>query len=156
MIKGSFTLNFIMSQNNQDVGYPAMFNLLNDGPIVLNISQYANQNPYLKIGNDYHYGNIAGRKMFTFVFSKGKEPVVYCNTTRISTSTNTVSKNIDYTTNFKLVIGRIPFLNWGYYKYGASKFSDVIVYNRRLNYSEIQELYNSLPVEPEQPVEPTE
>ena len=60
MIKGSFTLNFIMSQNNQDVGYPAMFNLLNDGSIVLNIAQYANQNPYLKIGNDYHYGNIAG------------------------------------------------------------------------------------------------
>ena len=60
MIKGSFTLNFIMSQNNQGVGYSAMFNLLNDGSIVLNIAQYANQNPYLKIGNDYHYGNIAG------------------------------------------------------------------------------------------------
>lgn len=90
--------------------------------------------------------SISGKKMFTFIFSKGKEPVVYCNTTRISISTNTVSKNIDYTTNFKLVIGRIPYLDFGYYKYAASKFRDVIVYNRRLNYNEIQELYNSLSV----------
>ena len=54
MIKGSFTLNFIMSQNNQDVAYAAMFDLLNDGSSVLNISQYANQNPYIKIGILYH------------------------------------------------------------------------------------------------------
>ena len=39
-----------------------------------------------------------------------------------------------------------PYLDFGYYKYAESKFRDVIVYNRRLNYNEIQELYNSLPV----------
>ena len=98
------------------------------------------------LGKTINVTNISNKKMFTFVFSRGKEPVVYCNTTRISTSTNTISKNIDYTTNFKLVIGRIPYLDWGYYKYAESKFRDVIVYNRRLNYNEIQELYNSLPV----------
>ena len=93
MIKGSFTLNFIMSQNNQDVGYAAMFNLLNNGSIVLGINQYANQNPYLKIGNEDNYGNIAGADYwgtneineYTYVFDYDTHYVtVYKNGIKIS------------------------------------------------------------------------
>ena len=60
MIKGSFTLNFIMCQNNLGVGYDAMFNLLNDESVVLGVSQYADQNPYIKICDFNNYGTIAG------------------------------------------------------------------------------------------------
>lgn len=139
MIKGSFTLNFIMSQNNQDVGYPAMFNLLNDGSIVLNISQYANQNPYLKIGDDYHYGNIAGVDYwgineineYTYVFDYDTHYVIiYKNGVKISEVYS------DYLSTDYLS-GTTKFM-WS----GTShKYYNVRIYDRVLTESEVYNLF---------------
>lgn len=60
IIKDSFTISFTMSQNNQAYGYSAIAQLVNDGKTVLSINQYADQNPYLKIGDANIYGDIPG------------------------------------------------------------------------------------------------
>lgn len=100
-----------------------------------------NKNIYI-LNYSIDISSITDKTMFVFVFSKGKEPIVYCNTTRLSTSTNIIPLDINYTTNFKLVLGRTPYKDFGYYKYAENKIKNIIVYNRRISYTEVEALYN--------------
>ncbi len=96
-------------------------------------------------GSNANVGNI-DKHMITIVIKKGGEPIIYFNDQRIDTPIKYIPIDINYSTDFRLLIGKSTFLDFGYTKFAQSKFRNIIAYNRRLNYNEIQELYNSLPV----------
>ena len=96
-------------------------------------------------GSNANVGNI-DKHMITIVIKKGGEPIIYFNDQRIDTPIKYIPIDINYSTDFKLLIGKSPFLDFGNSKFGQNKIRNIIAYNRRLNYNEIQELYNSLSV----------
>ena len=86
------------------------------------------------------------KHMVTIIIKKGGEPIIYFNDQRSNSPIKYTPNDINYSTDFRLLIGKTPYIEFGTSKYAQNKFRNIIAYNRRLNYNEIQELYNSLPI----------
>ena len=96
-------------------------------------------------GSEVSIGNI-DKHMITMIIKKGGEPIIYFNNQRINIPIKYIPNSINYSTDFKLLIGKTPYKDFGNSKFGQNKIRNIIAYNRRLNYNEIQELYNSLSI----------